>query len=75
MLPLSSLHETLHKGIPWVLKQRWVVHLIVDLIGPFAQKGIEIGELPHSLFARVNLFCELAWTFGGYAHRLPATRL
>ena len=65
MLSLSSLHETLHKSISWALKQRGVVHLIVDLIGPFAQKGIEIGELPHSLFARVNLWRELSWTFGG----------
>jgi hypothetical protein len=41
-----------------------MVHLIVDLIGPLAQKGIEIGELPHSMNARVNLWRSLAWTFG-----------
>src|SRR5262249_60911079 len=65
MLSLSSLYQTLHKGIPWTLKQRGMVHLVVDLIGPFTQKGIEIGEGPHRLVAMVNLFCELAWTFGG----------
>lgn len=59
----TRLCQSLDKHRSWGLIERWVIHLIIDLIGPFAQVGIEIAERPAGLAAWVYLTRGCSWDF------------
>src|SRR5258708_6581533 len=51
---LASLCQTIHKHRSWGLTQSGMIHLIIDLIRPFTEKGIEIFEGPDGQATRVH---------------------
>src|SRR6266496_1354457 len=64
VFPFSCLNQSLYEGISWALKERWMVHLIIDFIGPFAQKFVEVSKCPNGLLSGINLFGHLARALG-----------
>src|SRR5207245_1352371 len=61
--PLTRLRQSMYKHRPWGLTQRRMIHLIIDLIGPFTQVGVEIAERPNGKAVRVHLRCDRSWNF------------
>src|SRR6266702_7131827 len=64
MLTLSTLLHPPEVGIAWRLSNATVFVLIVDLIGPFYQIGVQVPKRPDGQFFWVNSFCEQASLFG-----------
>src|SRR5437899_1431101 len=61
---LSRMDQSPQEGFSWALSECWMLILIVDLIGPFAEEGVEISKGPYRLPLGIDVFRHLAQTFG-----------
>src|SRR6266487_5107638 len=61
---LSRVDQPLQEGVSWALTKCRMLHLIVDLVGPFAEKFVEVPKGPDRLPLGINVFGHLARAFG-----------
>src|SRR5260221_6928773 len=63
VLSLSRVDQPLQEGFSWALTKCRMLHLIVDLVSPFAEKFVEVSKRPHRLLLGIYLFGEVARMF------------